>query len=89
VNPDLPSETLKQYARSAENQIAVSTAIINGTDAQAYLPPLLRHSDAWKAYTEHCSEEEIGSSPPSWLMSEFLVPLGFDQAVVRGLTSES
>jgi hypothetical protein len=89
MNPDLPKEALMQYARNAENQMAVSTAILNGTDAQSYLPPLLRHSDAWKAYTDHCSAEETGSTPPAWLMTEFLEPLGFDQAVVRGLTSES
>ncbi len=88
MNPDLPKETLQQYARNAEHQIAVSTAILNGTDAEAFLPPLLRHGDAWKAYTEYCSAEEIGNTPPAWLMTEFLEPLGFDQAVVRGLSSD-
>ncbi len=89
AKPDLPREVLDQYVRNAEGQIAVSAAIQNDMSAGKYLPPLLRHRDAWKAYTEHCAEQEIGSTPPAWLMTEFLQPLGFDQAVVRGLNTES
>jgi hypothetical protein len=85
VRPDLPPETLEQYARNAAAQIAVSSAIMEGKGAQDFLPPLLQHRDAWKAYTDHCIQTEIDNTPPMWLMSEFLEPLGFDQAVVRGL----
>ncbi len=89
LNPGLSESAIEQYARNAESQIALSKAIINETNAREYLPPLLRHRDAWKAYTAYCTDLEVGNSPPSWLMTEFLVPLGFEQAVVRGLNSES
>jgi len=86
--PDMPQSTLEQYVRNAEHQIAVSTAIMEGSDAQACLPPLLRHRDAWQAYTAYCIEQESDTTPPAWLMTEFLEPLGFEQAVVRGLNSD-
>ncbi len=91
TNPALSEKALKQYARNAENQIAVSSAIISGTNAQEYLPPLLRHRNAWKAYTDFCLSlsQESGDAPPTWLMTEFLEPLGFEQAVVRGLNTDS
>jgi hypothetical protein len=85
ARPDLPQETLEQYARNAVAQIATSSAIVAGTDAQDFLPPLLQHREAWKAYTDHCIQTGIGHTPATWLLSEFLEPLGFDQAVVRGL----
>lgn len=85
VRPDLPQESLEQYARHAASQIAVSSAIIEGKAAQEFLPPLLQHRDAWNAYTDHCIRTETENHPPTWLMTEFLEPLGFDQAVVRGV----
>ncbi|MDF7807519.1 hypothetical protein P4E94_08735 [Pontiellaceae bacterium B12219] len=85
IGPNLTQAQLENYVRSAEAQQNISRAIINGGDAGSSLPPLLAHKDAWKAYTESCIQAELGTTPPAWLMSEFLVPLGFDQAVVRGL----
>lgn len=89
VNPNLPTEALNQYVRNAEGQITISTALLNEMPAGRYLPPLLRHRDAWSAYIDQCVEQEMGNAPPDWLMTEFLEPLGFDQAVIRGLDSES
>ncbi len=89
ARPDLPAETLEWYVRNAEDQIAISKAILDGTNAQAYLPPLLRHRDAWNAYTDYCIKLETDNSPPSWFVTEFLQPLGFEQAVVRGLNTDS
>lgn len=88
LRPDINREQLAQYVRNAEAQQNISAAIVNGTSARAALPPLLAHKEAWKAYTEFCSETELGNTPPEWLMSEFLVPLGFDQAVIRGLRKD-
>jgi len=88
LRPDVPQDHLIQYIRQAEAQQMVSSAIMNGTDTGSALPPLLKHRDAWKAYTEYCTKLETGTTPPDWIMSEFLEPLGFDQAVVRGLRSD-
>ncbi len=88
ANPDLTQVQLESYARTAQAQQAISAAIIGGENARAHLPPLLVHRDAWTAYTEHCSEQAVGQTPPDWLMTEFLEPLGFDQAVVRGLRKD-
>ncbi|MDF7798168.1 hypothetical protein P4C99_01740 [Pontiellaceae bacterium B1224] len=85
IRPDLSQEQLGDYVRSAEAQQKVSIAIVDNVSAQSAMPPLLAHKEAWKAYTDYCTKTEMGSTPPEWLMSEFLVPLGFDQAVVRGL----
>jgi hypothetical protein len=85
---DMPMDQLEQYARAAEAQQKISAAIVNETSARAYLPPLLVHREAWNAYTAYCIKTGIGSTPPEWLMSEFLEPLGFDQAVVRGLRED-
>ena len=89
VRPDLTQAQLENYARSAEAQQAISIAIVDDVNAREFLPPLLAHREAWTAYTEYCSELEVGSTPPMWLMSEFLEPLGFDQAVVRGLREDA
>jgi len=88
ARPDAPVQQLEQFVRMAEAQKAVSGAIINGGSAREYLPPLLVHRDAWKAYTDQCIKDEMAGSPPEWLMSEFLEPLGFDQAVVRGMRED-
>jgi hypothetical protein len=88
VNPDLSVGMLEQYVRNAEHQIAISRAILSGDSASSHLPPLLRHPNAWNAYTEHCIAQEAAATPPEWLMTEFLEPLGFEQAVVRGLQSD-
>ena len=88
ARPDLTQAQLENYARAAEAQQAISIAIVNDVNARAFLPPLLAHRDAWTAYTEHSSEQAVGSTPPEWLMSQFLEPLGFDQAVVRGLRED-
>jgi hypothetical protein len=85
IRPDLSRDQLADYVRSAEAQQKVSIAIVDNVSAQSALPPLLAHKEAWKAYTDYCTKTELGTTPPEWLMSEFLVPLGFDQAVVRGL----
>ena len=89
ARPDLPRKNLEHYVRSVEAQMAVSKAIVNDEDTTEFLPPLLRHRKAWEAYTAHCIESEASSSPPEWLMSQFLEPLGFDQAVVRGLREDA
>ena len=88
MRPDIPRENLLQYIRNAEAQQLVSNAIVDGSSAESALPPLLRHRDAWTAYTGYCIKTGLGSTPPEWLMSEFLEPLGFDQAVVRGLRED-
>ncbi len=88
ARPDIPRRQLETYVRTAEAQQAVSLAIAEGMGAGSFLPPLLRHRDAWTAYTDHCMKAELGKTPPDWLMNEFLEPLGFSQAVVRGLRSE-
>jgi hypothetical protein len=85
IRSDLTQTQLADYVRSAEAQQNISIAIVDDVNASASLPPLLVYKDAWKAYTDACTQAELGSTPPEWLMSEFLVPLGFDQAVVRGL----
>ena len=90
IRPDMSHERLASYVRNADAQRKISMAIMNNSSANnsnvhKVLPPLLAHKDAWKAYTEFCIKKEVGTTPPEWLMSEFLVPLGFDQAVVRGL----
>jgi len=85
---DLAAKQLEDYARAALAQQQISTAIIDGTSARRFLPPLLIHRDAWNAYTDYCVKAELGNTPPEWLMDEFLVPLGFDQAVVRGLRED-
>lgn len=85
IRPDMTQEELGTYVRYAEAQQRISIAIVDNVSAQSALPPLLAHKDAWKAYTHYCITKEMGTTPPEWLMSEFLVPLGFDQAVVRGL----
>ncbi len=89
ARPDVPRKQLKEYVRSATAQKAISTAIVNGGNAREFLPPLLTHRDAWNAYTAQCTQDEISNTPPEWLMSELLEPLGFDQAVVRSLREES
>ncbi|MEN7972305.1 MAG: hypothetical protein ABFR47_00570 [Verrucomicrobiota bacterium] len=88
ARPDIPQEKLEQYVRSAEAQKMVSAAIVNGESATESLPPLLAHRDAWNAYTALCIKDGINEPPPEWLMTELLVPLGFDQAVIRGLRKE-
>ncbi len=89
ARPDFPKEQLMQYVRTATAQKAISSALVNGGSAQAFLPPLLAHRDAWNAYTKQCIQNEINSTPPEWIMSELLEPLGFDQAVVRGLREDA
>jgi hypothetical protein len=84
ARPDIPTDQLARFVKTAEAQNAISAAIVNGGSAREYIPPLLVHRDAWKAYTAQCIEEEKNGSPPEWLLTEFLEPLGFDQAVVRG-----
>ena len=88
VRPDISEERLVRYVRTAEAQKAVSNAIVNGGSAGSFLPPLLAHRDAWKAYTDQCIQDELESNPPEWLVSELLEPLGFDQAVIRGLRED-
>jgi hypothetical protein len=85
ARPDIPLKRLEQYVRTADAQKAVSAAIVSGDRAREHLPPLLIHSDAWKAYIDQCIQDESAGTPPEWLMTELLEPLGFDQAVVRGL----
>lgn len=89
ARPDIPEARLVEYVRSAEAQKAISEAIVNGGSARAFLPPLLVHRDAWAAYTDQCVKDEVGGTPPAWLMSEFLEPLGFGQAVIRGLRNDA
>ncbi len=89
ARPDLSTERLEKYILAAEAQRALSTAIVKGGNARAHFPPLLAHRDAWKAYTDQCIKDEIDSTPPQWLMTEFLEPLGFDQAVIRGLREDA
>ncbi|MEA2068759.1 MAG: hypothetical protein U9P12_06125 [Verrucomicrobiota bacterium] len=86
---DMPEEQLVQYVRAAEAQQMISAAIVDDTNARAFLPPLLLHREAWQAYTADCVKAETDSTPPDWLMTEFLEPLGFDQAVVRGLREDA
>lgn len=88
ANPGIDGDRLEQYARNAEAQLAVSYALVNNLDASEYLPPLLAHRDAWAAYVDFCGKAELDNTPPTWLMGEFLEPLGFSQAVVRGLREE-
>ncbi len=88
ARPDIPRERLEQYIRTAEAQRQISSAIVNGGSAREFLPPLLVHRDAWNAYTAQCIQNEINGIPPKWLMSELLEPLGFDQAVIRGLRED-
>lgn len=85
IRPDMSQTQLADYARATEAQQKISIAIVDNVSASSALPPLLKHKDAWQAYTQYCTKTELGSTPPEWLMNEFLVPLGFDQAVVRGL----
>lgn len=89
ARPDIPQERLEQYVRSATAQKAISNAIVNGGNARSFLPPLLAHRDAWNAYTARCIQDELNSNPPEWIMTELLEPLGFDQAVVRGLREDA
>ncbi|RKX42731.1 MAG: hypothetical protein DRP64_09355 [Verrucomicrobia bacterium] len=89
VRPDIPKDRLVAYVRSAEAQKEISNTIVNGGSARAFLPPLLAHRDAWNAYTAQCIQDEIDGTPPQWLMGELLEPLGFDQAVIRGLREET
>ncbi|VGO16698.1 hypothetical protein PDESU_05289 [Pontiella desulfatans] len=84
----MPVEQEEEYARAAEAQRKISEAIVDGSSAKAYLPPLLVHRDAWNAYADYCIKTAVGGTPPEWLMGEFLEPLGFDQAVVRGLRQD-
>lgn len=88
VRPDLPEESLERYVRVAVAQQAISTALVNNLGAKEFLPPLLQHRGAWKAYTTECIAAEKENSPPDWLMTEFLEPLGFDQTVVRGFLDD-
>lgn len=88
ARPDIPKERLEQYVRAAAAQKAISKAIINGGSANGFLPPLLAHRDAWKAYVDQCILDEVNGTPPTWLMGELLEPLGFDQAVIRGMREE-
>lgn len=85
----MTQKQLEDYARSAEAQQQISIAIVDGLSARKFLPPLLNHREAWKAYTDYCTKTELGSTPPEWLMSQFLEPLGFAQAVVRGLREDA
>lgn len=89
AQPDIPRERLEEYVRSATAQKAISNAIVNGGNTREFLPPLLAHRDAWNAYTAQCIQDEVNSTPPKWIMSELLEPLGFDQAVVRGVREET
>jgi hypothetical protein len=89
ARPDIPRERLEEYVRSATAQKAISSAIVNNENAREFLPPLLAHRDAWNAYTTQCIQNEINSTPPTWIMSELLEPLGFDQAVVRGVREDA
>jgi len=89
TRPNIPREQLEEYIRSATAQKAISTALVNGGSAREFLPPLLAHRGAWKAYTAQCIQDEINSTPPEWIMSELLEPLGFDQAVVRGVREDA
>lgn len=88
VRPTVSEEQLTRYVRSAEAQKALSKAIVNGESVTGYLPPLLAHRDAWKAYTDQCIKDELKNNPPNWLVTELLDPLGFDQAVLRGLRED-
>lgn len=89
IRPDIPLERLEEYVRSATAQKAISKAIVNGENARDLLPPLLAHRDAWRAYTAQCIQNESNSTPPPWIISELLEPLGFDQAVVRGVSEDT
>jgi len=86
IRPDISKERMERYIRDASAQKIISNAIINGQDASEFLPPLLAHRDAWNAYIDQCIEEQKQTNPPKWLIDELLEPLGFDQAVIRGLT---
>ena len=88
IRPDWTRDQLESYIRSADAQRTLSAAIVKGENAESALPPLLAHRGAWQAYVNYCVKAELGDTPPEWLMSEFLEPLGFDQAVVRGLRED-
>jgi Asp-tRNA(Asn)/Glu-tRNA(Gln) amidotransferase B subunit len=86
LHPDIPKKRLERYIHDASEQKIISNAIVNGQDASEFLPPLLAHRDAWNAYINQCIEEQKHTNPPTWLIDELLEPLGFDQAVICGLT---
>lgn len=88
ARPDISKERLEQYIHSAIAQKAISNAIVNDGNAREFLPPLLAHREAWQAYTAQCIQDELNSAPPEWILTELLEPLGFDQAVVRGLRED-
>lgn len=89
ARPDVPQNQLISYVRQAEAQQAISAAILSGESARSFLPPLLKHRDAWQAYIGHCIEAAPENAPPNWLIEEVLEPLGFDQAVIRGVREEA
>ncbi len=89
IRSGMSRSQLERFVRDAEAQQQISDALVNHAGVQAVLPPLLAYKSAWKAYTDHCIAAEHSTTPPEWLMNEFLVPLGFDQAVVRGLREDS
>jgi hypothetical protein len=88
IHTDLSKEELDGYVRFVQAQQNISIALVDKVSARRYLPPLLAYPEAWKAYTKHCIETVVGQTPPEWLMTEFLEPLGFDQAVIRGLRED-
>ena len=85
IRPDVPKARMERYIRDASAQKMVSAAIMQGQDATEFLPPLLAHRDAWNAYIAQCVKDEQHANPPKWLITDLLEPLGFDQAVIRGL----
>jgi hypothetical protein len=87
--PDRLNREIEDLVRSVQAQQAISIAIVDKVSARRYMPPLITHNDAWKSYTEFCIKTSAEETPPDWLMSEFLEPLGFDQAVIRGLREDS
>ncbi len=86
IRPDVPKARMERYIRDASAQKMVSAAIMQEQDATEFLPPLLAHRDAWNAYIAQCVKDEQHTNPPKWLITDLLEPLGFDQAVIRGLT---
>lgn len=78
----------KAFARKAVKRNRVAAAVTqNKPVSKNDIPPLLKHKDAWQAYTNHYANQKI--DVPKWVFEEFLDPLGYNKRVPRPVDQPS
>jgi hypothetical protein len=74
-------ETKEEIRKAVFNAKLSSEALNQKPPSEDILPPLLKHRRAWLEYSKHFSQND--KEVPSWIVQEFLNPLGYNKRIPR------